>query len=104
MSHLDLTSKNFQSEVLDFKGKVLVDFWATWCGPCQMLAPIIDEIASEQKGLKVCKLDVDQVPEISNQYNVASIPTVILFVDGQVKEIIVGFRQKSDYLAAINKY
>lgn len=104
MSHLDLTSQNFKAEVLDFKGKVLVDFWAAWCGPCLMLAPIIEEISSELKDLKVAKLDVDQANDIASQYNVGSIPMVMLFVDGQIKETIVGFRQKQDYLDAINKY
>ena len=105
MSHIVGTENNFKTEVLDYKGKVLVDFWATWCGPCQMLGPIIEEIAIEQAGkLKVVKVNVDEEPQLSGQYGVASIPTVYLFVNGEQKEQIIGFRQKQDYLEAINKY
>jgi thioredoxin 1 len=104
MSHLVGTSENFQSEVLDFKGKALVDFWASWCGPCQMLSPIIDEIGEEQATLKVVKINVDEQNELAAKYNVISIPTILLFVNGQVKETFVGFRQKQDYLNAVDKY
>jgi thioredoxin 1 len=104
MSHLVGTSENFQSEVLDFKGKVLVDFWASWCGPCQMLSPVIDEIGEEATALKVVKINVDEQNELASKYSVISIPTVLLFVDGQVKETFIGFRQKQDYLDAVGKY
>ncbi|MFA4827053.1 MAG: thioredoxin [Candidatus Shapirobacteria bacterium] len=104
MSHLVGTSENFQSEVLDFKGKTLVDFWASWCGPCQMLLPIIDEIGEEQAALKVVKINVDEQNELAAKYSVISIPTILLFVNGQVKETLVGFRQKQDYLDAVDKY
>ena len=105
MSHIVGTQTNFKSEVLDFKGKVLVDFWATWCGPCQMLGPVIDEIASEQAGkVKVVKVNVDEEPQLSGQYEVSSIPTVYIFVNGEPKEQIVGFRQKKDYQSALDKY
>lgn len=96
------TSQNFQTEVLDHAGLVLVDFWATWCGPCQMLAPIIEELEVEFKDkLKVVKVDVDAVPDIANKYNVTSIPTVILFEKGQIKQTIIGFHQKQDFVSAI---
>lgn len=104
MSHLVGTLENFQSEVLDFKGKALVDFWASWCGPCQMLSPIIDEIGEEQTALKVIKINVDEQNELAAKYSVISIPTILLFVNGQVKETLVGFRQKQDYLDAVDKY
>ena len=101
--HITGTQQNFQSEVLDFKGQVLVDFWATWCGPCQMLAPVLDEIGHEQKDLKIVKVDVDSEQELAVKYNVSSIPTVIIFKDGQIVDTIIGFRQKSDYLAVLKK-
>ena len=105
MAHIVGTDANFESEVINAKGKVLVDFWATWCGPCQMLAPVLEEIGTELGDkVKIVKVDVDTSPETSGKFNVSSIPTVILFVDGQVKETIIGFRQKGDYLDLISKY
>lgn len=105
MAHTVGTDANFKSEVLEFKGKVLVDFWATWCGPCQMLAPVMEEISEELgEKIKVVKVDVDESPETAGNYNVSSIPTVILFVDGQIKDTLIGFRQKKDYLDMIAKY
>ena len=82
MAEVILNNDNFKAEVLDAKGLVLVDFWATWCGPCKMLAPTVSEIADEYEGkVKVCKLDVDQAKDIAKSYGVASIPTLILFKD-----------------------
>jgi thioredoxin 1 len=95
------TNQNFKAEVNESKGKVLVDFWATWCGPCQMLSPIIEEIANENSNLKVVKVDVDQEQEIAIQYNVTAIPTIAIFEDGKLKETIIGFHQKADYLKAL---
>jgi thioredoxin 1 len=101
---MDITSQNFKSEVTDYKGKVLVDFWASWCGPCQMLAPIIEELGEELKDkLKIGKVDVDAEPALAGQFNVSGIPSVLIFDNGKLIETIVGFHQKSDYLKVLNK-
>lgn len=94
------TKNNFQTEVLSFDDKVIVDFWAPWCGPCQMLTPVMEELSAT---VKVVKVNVDEEPELSSQYNVSSIPTVIIFNKGQIVDTIIGFRQKEDYLNAVNK-
>jgi thioredoxin 1 len=101
---MDITSQNFKTEVLDNKGKVLVDFWAPWCGPCQMLSPVIEEIAKDfSSTVKLVKINVDQESQLASTYNVSSIPTVLLFENGQLVNSLVGFRQKQDYITAINK-
>ena len=91
-----LSEANFEQEVLKSELPVLVDFWATWCGPCRMLAPTIAKIAEEQAGkVKVCKLDVDECPAIAARYGISSIPTLMVFVNGEVKAASVGVRAKS---------
>ena len=95
MSEVILNAENFETEVLKSELPVLVDFWATWCGPCKMLAPTISKIAEEKAGVvKVCKLDVDEVPEIAAQFGIASIPTLIVFRDGQAVAKKVGVQPK----------
>ena len=91
-----LSEASFEQEVLKSELPVLVDFWATWCGPCRMLAPTIAKIAEEQAGkVKVCKLDVDECPAIAARYGISSIPTLMVFVNGEVKAASVGVRAKS---------
>lgn len=102
MKPLTITDDNFQQEVLEAEGKVLVDFWAPWCGPCRMMGPVIDEIAAEHgASLKVGKLNVDENPDTAAKYQVMSIPTLILFENGKVVNKMVGFRPKEDLLAEI---
>lgn len=92
-----LTEENFKTEVLEATQPVLVDFWAAWCGPCKMIAPIVDEIATEFAGkAKVCKLNVDDCGRIAQSYGVMSIPTLIVFKGGKETERVIGFRPKSE--------
>lgn len=100
--HIIGDQNNFQSEVLDFKGKCLIDFWAPWCGPCQMLGPLIDELGDELKDrVKVLKVNVDENQEIAEKYNISSIPTVLIIENGIAKNTLIGFRQKQEYLDAL---
>ncbi len=103
----ELNSQNFKAEVLDFKGLVLVDFWAAWCGPCRRLAPELEMIEEEVRGdetIKFAKLDVDANPELSQTYQIRGIPNVIIFKDGQPVEQIIGLNLRSVYKEAISKH
>ena len=97
MSVLTLTNDNFKNEVLNSSQPVLVDFWASWCGPCRMVSPIVDEIAEESNGkFKVGKINVDEQPNLAAQFNVMSIPTLIVFKNGAPAQTSVGVRSKQD--------
>ena len=98
MSPITITKTNFETEVKAFKGEVLLDFWASWCGPCRMLSPIIDEIAEETPALKVGKVNVDDEPELAAAFGVQSIPTVVIIKDGERKEISVGYKPKDEII------
>ncbi|MDD7412438.1 MAG: thioredoxin [Eubacteriales bacterium] len=101
MAEITLTKDNFEEQVLRADRPVLVDFWATWCGPCRMLAPIVAEIAEERDDVTVGKVNVDDESELAARYGVSSIPTVILFKDGKVSATSVGYRSKAQLLAAL---
>lgn len=98
MAAIHLTKDNFKKEVLDSEIPVLVDFWASWCGPCQMVGPVIEEIAGEVTDAKVGKVDVDKEGELARQYKVMSIPTLIVFKNGQAVKREVGAKPKSEIL------
>lgn len=100
---INLTNENFEKEVINSKKTILVDFWASWCGPCQMIAPIVEEISNElSERIEVGKINVDEQPEIAIKYDVMSIPTLILFKDGKVVNTIIGYHSKEEILDFIN--
>ncbi|MGD9527316.1 thioredoxin [Pseudonocardia sp.] len=102
---VDVTDATFQSDVIDSGKTVLVDFWAAWCGPCKMVAPVLDEIAGENKEkLTVAKLDIDANPATARDYQVMSIPTMILFKDGKPVKQIVGAKPKAALLSDLSDY
>ena len=105
MGALHLDEKNFEAEVLNAQGPVLVDFWAEWCGPCKMIGPIIDQLASELQGkLKVGKVNVDEASALASQFSVMSIPTLLIFKNGQPVDQIVGAMPKDRLLAKLQPH
>ena len=101
MAVINITSANFESEVLHSDKPVLLDFWATWCGPCRMLSPIVDEVAEERGDIKVGKVNVDAQPELAGQFDVMSIPTLLVFENGKLVNRAVGARPKSGVLSLL---
>jgi len=100
-----LTDQNFEEEVLKATGPVMVDFWAPWCGPCKMLGPIVEELADDLAGkMKICKLNVDENGVTAGKYGVMSIPTMIVFKEGQQAARIVGFKPKPKLLEDLNPH
>lgn len=104
MAVKELTRENFEQEALQSKDTVLIDFWASWCGPCRMLSPIVDEVAQEAPaGVKVCKVNVDEQPELAQRYNVMSIPTLIVLKNGQQVTSSVGVQPKNAILSMLDE-
>ena len=103
MDYITLNQQNFDE--ITSKGVVLVDFWATWCGPCKMMAPNVEEIATEYKGkVTVGKVDVDECQELATRFGIMSMPTLIVFKDGEKKEVLVGYRLKMQIAQVLDKY
>ena len=101
MSVINITSNNFQREVMESDRPVLIDFWASWCGPCRMVSPIVDEIADERPDIKVCKVNVDEQQELAAKFGVMSIPTLVTIKGGQIVNRAVGARPKNQILAML---
>lgn len=102
MAVVTVTKENFEAEVLQSEKPVLVDFWASWCGPCRMLSPVVDEVAEERSDIKVGKVNVDEQPELAGQFGVMSIPTLIVFKGGEIAKESVGAIPKSMVLDLLN--
>ena len=101
MSAININKNNFRNEVLDSEKPVLLDFWASWCGPCRMVSPIVDEIAAERGDINVGKVNVDEERELAGQFGVMSIPTLVVIKGGRVVNQMVGARPKSQILAML---
>ena len=102
MSVINVNKNNFSQEVLNSDRPVLLDFWASWCGPCRMLSPIVDEIAEEREDIKVCKINVDEEPELANQFQVMSIPSLFVLNEGKVVAQSLGVKPKAQVLALLD--
>lgn len=102
MSVTAITSANFENEIIKSSKPVLVDFWASWCSPCRMLSPIVDEIAKEQNDVKVCKINVDENQDLAAMFQVMSIPTLVLIKDGKIVNKSIGYKPKQAILQMLN--
>ncbi len=102
MAEITVTKENFQEEVLNSEKTILLDFWAEWCGPCRMIAPVVEEIAQEYAAsLKVGKVNVDEETELANMFNITSIPTLVVVKDGQITDITMGYKTKEQILSLL---
>lgn len=101
MDIIKITKDNFDKEVKEAKGSVLLDFWAAWCGPCQMQGPVLDEIAQEYDNVKIGKVNVDEEQALALHYGITSIPTLMVFKDGEVSDTLVGLRSKEELLKVL---
>ena len=102
LKHID--ENNFKKEVLEAKGVVLVDFFATWCGPCQMLGPVLEKIANSRAEFDIAKIDVDQMSELAVEYGVEVVPTMVIFKDGKVMKTREGCRSENEIIEEVSKY
>ena len=101
MKALHINKENFHNEVLNSDRPVLLDFFASWCGPCRMVGPILDEIAEEREDIKVCKVDIDEQPELASRFRIMSVPTLMVLKDGNIVDQSVGARPKHQILAMV---
>ena len=103
MSAVNISKENFHHEVLNANKPVLLDFWASWCGPCRMVLPMVEQIAEEREDVKVGKINVDEQPELAARFGIASIPTLVVMKNGEIKNRTVGARPKEQVLALLDE-
>ena len=101
MKVLHINKDNFHNEVLNSEKPVLLDFFASWCGPCRMVGPILDEIAQEREDIKVCKVDIDEQPELASRFRIMSVPTLMVLKDGNIVDQSIGAKPKHQILAMV---
>lgn len=100
---IEVTAQNFDEEVLNYKGKVLVDFWAEWCGPCMMLSPIVEEVSDELDDVKFCKVNCDEARDLALEYGIMTIPNLLLFENGELKNQSIGYIEKDELVEFVTK-
>ena len=103
MGAVHVTKNNFEQEVLNAQEPVLIDFWASWCGPCKMLMPIIEELAETQTNVKICKVNIDEESELAAQFGIKSVPTLILMRQGEKADTMIGLHSKAEILEMLSK-